>query len=75
MTTPSSSPPGDPRNIVPGVIAAFTFAFSDVFGKIVFKAGGDVLTLVGFRVRLASSFWRRGCARARRWCRSSRASA
>jgi drug/metabolite transporter (DMT)-like permease len=35
--------------VVPGVIAAATFAFSDVFGKIVFKAGGDVLTLVGFR--------------------------
>jgi drug/metabolite transporter (DMT)-like permease len=52
----SSSPPRDPRNVVPGVIAATTFAFSDVFGKIVFKAGGDVLTLVGFRGALGMVF-------------------
>jgi drug/metabolite transporter (DMT)-like permease len=42
-------PPGGPRSLAPGVIAAATFACSDVFGKIVFNAGGDVLTLVGFR--------------------------
>jgi drug/metabolite transporter (DMT)-like permease len=45
----SPSPSGGLRSVVPGVIAASTFACSDVFGKIVFMAGGDVLTLVAFR--------------------------
>ena len=34
---------------MPGLIGASTFACSDVLGKIVFKDGGDVLTLVTFR--------------------------
>ena len=37
------------RNLVPGVIAATAFACSDVLGKVVFAAGGDVLTLLSFR--------------------------
>jgi drug/metabolite transporter (DMT)-like permease len=34
---------------VPGIVAAATFACSDVLGKVVFNDGGDVLTLVWFR--------------------------
>src|SRR5689334_18565772 len=37
------------RSLVPAVIGASTFACSDVFGKVVFRDGGDVLTLVTFR--------------------------
>lgn len=50
MTVPlTQAAPADFRSLAPGLIAASTFAFSDVFGKVVFMAGGDVLTLVGFR--------------------------
>ena len=37
------------RSLLPAVIGASTFACSDVFGKVVFRDGGDVLTLVTFR--------------------------
>jgi probable blue pigment (indigoidine) exporter len=37
------------RSLLPAVIGAATFACSDVLGKVVFRDGGDVLTLVTFR--------------------------
>ncbi len=35
--------------LVPGIVAALAFGASNVFGKIAFAAGADVLTLVTFR--------------------------
>jgi probable blue pigment (indigoidine) exporter len=43
---PAAPTAGD---LVPGIVAAAAFACSDVGGKIVFAAGGDVLTLASFR--------------------------
>lgn len=46
------SPPAAPsasHNLAPGVIAASAFACADVLGKVVFAAGGDVLTLLSCR--------------------------
>lgn len=36
-------------SLMPGVIAATAFACADVLGKVVFAAGGDVLTLLSCR--------------------------
>ncbi len=48
----TTSPPAAPTiagNLTPGIVAAAAFACADVLGKVVFAAGGDVLTLVSFR--------------------------
>jgi drug/metabolite transporter (DMT)-like permease len=37
------------RSIVPGVIGAAAFACADMLGKVIFMAGGDVVTLLSFR--------------------------
>jgi len=39
----------DVRSIVPGVIGAAAFACADMLGKVIFLAGGDVVTLLSFR--------------------------
>ena len=39
----------DLRSIVPGLIGAAAFACADMLGKVVFIAGGDVVTLLSFR--------------------------
>ena len=36
-------------DLLPGIVAALAFGSSNVFGKIAFAAGADVLTLVTFR--------------------------
>jgi drug/metabolite transporter (DMT)-like permease len=41
--------PGAVASLVPGIIAASAFACADVLGKVVFAAGGDVLTLLSCR--------------------------
>jgi drug/metabolite transporter (DMT)-like permease len=41
--------PADLRSIVPGLVGAAAFACADMLGKIVFMAGGDVVTLLWFR--------------------------
>jgi drug/metabolite transporter (DMT)-like permease len=43
---PAAPTAGD---LIPGIVAAAAFACSDVGGKVVFGAGGDVLTLASFR--------------------------
>ena len=45
----SPKPQGRRFALGPGVIAATSFAFSDVLAKMVFAAGGDVLTLALIR--------------------------
>ena len=45
----SSAAPAGLKPLVPGIFAATAFACSDVFGKVVFAAGGDVLTLLAVR--------------------------
>jgi probable blue pigment (indigoidine) exporter len=50
LNEPSSRPPhGLSHRLGPGVIAACAFACADVLGKVVFAAGGDVLTLLSCR--------------------------
>jgi drug/metabolite transporter (DMT)-like permease len=39
----------DLRSIVPGLIGAAAFACADMLGKVIFIAGGDVVTLLSFR--------------------------
>ena len=43
-------------DLVPGVLAALGFGASNVFGKIAFAAGADVLTLVTFRGFIGIAF-------------------
>jgi drug/metabolite transporter (DMT)-like permease len=47
--TTSTPPATSGAAFAPGVIAAAAFACSDVLGKVIFAAGGDVLTLLSFR--------------------------
>ncbi len=55
-------------DLVPGIVAALGFGASNVFGKIAFGAGADVLTLVTFRGLIGIAFvWT--------WLRFSSASA
>ncbi len=50
MTTPSTPAAPDGRfNLGPGILAATSFAIGDVFSKVVFLAGSDVLSLSTFR--------------------------
>ena len=50
MNEPSPRPaPGLSHSLGPGIIAAAAFACADVLGKVVFAAGGDVLTLLSCR--------------------------
>jgi drug/metabolite transporter (DMT)-like permease len=50
LNEPSSRPaPGLSHRLGPGIIAASAFGCSDVLGKVVFAAGGDVLTLLSCR--------------------------
>ncbi len=50
MTVPlTQAAPADLRSIVPGLIGAAAFACADMLGKVVFLAGGDVVTLLWFR--------------------------
>jgi drug/metabolite transporter (DMT)-like permease len=48
-TTSQPAPPAPTTSLAPGIVAAAAFACADVLGKIVFMAGGDVLTLLSFR--------------------------
>lgn len=48
ISTPSARPGASP-SFAPGVIAAASFACSDVLGKVVLMDGGDVLTLLACR--------------------------
>lgn len=43
-------------DLVPGLVAALAFGASNVFGKIAFAAGADVLTLVTFRGFIGIAF-------------------
>lgn len=43
-------------DLVPGIVAALGFGASNVFGKIAFAAGADVLTLVTFRGFIGIAF-------------------
>jgi probable blue pigment (indigoidine) exporter len=47
----TTSPPAAAAatSLAPGIVAAAAFACADVLGKVVFVAGGDVLTLLSFR--------------------------
>jgi probable blue pigment (indigoidine) exporter len=50
VTVPlTQAAPADLRSIVPGLIGAAAFACADMLGKVVFLAGGDVVTLLWFR--------------------------
>ena len=50
MTTPSTpAAPDRLFNLGPGILAATSFAIGDVFSKVVFLAGSDVLSLSTFR--------------------------
>jgi drug/metabolite transporter (DMT)-like permease len=50
LNEPSHRPaPGLSHSLGPGIIAAAAFACADVLGKVVFAAGGDVLTLLSCR--------------------------
>jgi probable blue pigment (indigoidine) exporter len=48
-TTSQPAAPAATTSLAPGIVAAAAFACADVLGKIVFIAGGDVLTLLSFR--------------------------
>ena len=48
-TVPSQPAAPTAGDLVPGIVAAAAFACSDVGGKVVFAAGGDVLTLLSCR--------------------------
>ena len=48
-TTSQPAAPAAATSLAPGIVAAAAFACADVLGKIVFIAGGDVLTLLSFR--------------------------
>jgi drug/metabolite transporter (DMT)-like permease len=41
--------PAASHNLLPGIIAAAAFACADILGKVIFKDGGDVLTLLSCR--------------------------
>ena len=45
---PPHAPPR-PADLLPGIVAAVSFAFGDVFSKVTLNDGGDVLTLSLFR--------------------------
>jgi len=45
VNTPSSPAAGRLHDLMPGVTAALSFAFADVFGKVVMVNGADVLTM------------------------------
>jgi drug/metabolite transporter (DMT)-like permease len=49
LSTSSQPVASDGGNLTPGIVAATAFACADVLGKVVFVAGGDVLTLLSFR--------------------------
>ena len=57
MNEPSPRPaPGLSHSLGPGIVAAAAFGCSDVLGKVVFAAGGDVLTLLSCRSVVGLAF-------------------